>query len=310
MTSRGLKYCLLLLPVFLFSCRIEKRLYTGGYYVSFPKQVKPVSEKKQNQMQQYTDLSILLETGNELASNNDSLPVLAIERTKDKTNSASFEPAKKNISAHKTSITIYKKPERTEYIITGDDDKKAEKDVKSLLFASALTFALSLIYSLAAIFKIILLEQILFVLLPFSIIGLWIFALMLRPKYFYEDEYSGKEKTEKSQRIITKKKAFLLAGFLGIFGAHRFYLGYTDIGLLEMFTLGGFFVLYFIDMLKIKSGKLKPLNGNYDNDNSTYTKVRKKSAPNLSQKLIKLGLLISIIALAIMLTFSLFVVIS
>ena len=51
-------------------------------------------------------------------------------------------------------------------------------------------------------------------------------------------------------------------------------------GILEMFTLGGFFVLYFIDLIRIKTGKLKPVKGNYDPEGITYNKPKKNKIPH------------------------------
>lgn len=42
--------------------------------------------------------------------------------------------------------------------------------------------------------------------------------------------------------------SWLLLLFLGIFGAHRFYLGRPVSGLIQLFTLGGFFIWVFIDL--------------------------------------------------------------
>ena len=52
--------------------------------------------------------------------------------------------------------------------------------------------------------------------------------------------------------------ALLLVMFLGVLGAHRFYLGYTFHGLLYLFTLGGCFVMVIIDLVLIATGQLQP----------------------------------------------------
>lgn len=63
-----------------------------------------------------------------------------------------------------------------------------------------------------------------------------------------------------------EKKSFLttqlLCFFLGAFGAHRFYTGYTGIGIAQILTLGGFLGLWpFIDLISICLGVYKDKNG-------------------------------------------------
>lgn len=66
--------------------------------------------------------------------------------------------------------------------------------------------------------------------------------------------------TQKSQLV-----ALLLAIFLGIIGVHRFYLGYTGIGIAQIFTFGGCGVWALIDLIRIITGDLKPADGSeYD----------------------------------------------
>jgi uncharacterized Zn finger protein (UPF0148 family) len=45
--------------------------------------------------------------------------------------------------------------------------------------------------------------------------------------------------------------AFVLCLFLGIFGVHRFYTGYTAIGFVQLVTLGGFLIWWLIDLFLI-----------------------------------------------------------
>lgn len=47
----------------------------------------------------------------------------------------------------------------------------------------------------------------------------------------------------------------------GIGGLHRFYTGHIAIGLLQVFTLGGFFIWTIVDLILILSGKFKDSNG-------------------------------------------------
>jgi TM2 domain-containing membrane protein YozV len=57
--------------------------------------------------------------------------------------------------------------------------------------------------------------------------------------------------------------AILLAFFVGVLGIHRFYLGYTVIGVIQLLTLGGFGIWALIDFIRIIIGDLKPKNGEY-----------------------------------------------
>ena len=58
--------------------------------------------------------------------------------------------------------------------------------------------------------------------------------------------------------------AILLSFFFGYLGIDRFYLGYTGMGLLKLFTFGLFGILWLIDLLRIIFGDLKPRDGIYN----------------------------------------------
>ncbi len=57
--------------------------------------------------------------------------------------------------------------------------------------------------------------------------------------------------------------AGLLCFFIGTFGIHRFYLGYTWQGVVQLLTLGGFFIWALIDLIRIITGDLQPKDGSY-----------------------------------------------
>jgi TM2 domain-containing membrane protein YozV len=57
--------------------------------------------------------------------------------------------------------------------------------------------------------------------------------------------------------------AFLLCWFLGGLGIHRFYLGYTWQGVVQLLTVGGLGVWWLIDFIRIIMKTLKPNGGEY-----------------------------------------------
>ena len=62
--------------------------------------------------------------------------------------------------------------------------------------------------------------------------------------------------SEKSRTV-----ALALALLLGVFGAHRFYVGKIGTGLLQLFTLGGFGIWWLVDMIMIIVGGFKDREG-------------------------------------------------
>jgi TM2 domain-containing membrane protein YozV len=58
--------------------------------------------------------------------------------------------------------------------------------------------------------------------------------------------------------------AALLAFFIGGLGIHRFYLGYTTIGIVQLLTLGGCGIWSLIDFIRILIGDLKPKGAEYE----------------------------------------------
>lgn len=57
--------------------------------------------------------------------------------------------------------------------------------------------------------------------------------------------------------------ALLLCFFVGGLGIHRFYLGYTWQGVVQLLTAGGCGIWALIDLIRIITGDLKPKNGSY-----------------------------------------------
>jgi len=57
--------------------------------------------------------------------------------------------------------------------------------------------------------------------------------------------------------------ALILAALVGGLGIHRFYLGYTWQGIVQLLTLGGCGIWALIDLIRIITGDLKPKDGEY-----------------------------------------------
>jgi TM2 domain-containing membrane protein YozV len=55
--------------------------------------------------------------------------------------------------------------------------------------------------------------------------------------------------------------AALLCFFVGVFGAHRFYVGKIGTGLLQLFTIGGLGIWWLIDMILILTGSFRDGDG-------------------------------------------------
>lgn len=55
--------------------------------------------------------------------------------------------------------------------------------------------------------------------------------------------------------------ALVLAALLGVFGAHRFYVGKIGTGILMLLTIGGMGVWYLIDVILITAGSFRDAEG-------------------------------------------------
>lgn len=51
--------------------------------------------------------------------------------------------------------------------------------------------------------------------------------------------------------------ALVLSILLGIFGADRFYVGRTGLGVLKLVTLGGYFIWWVMDVILLLQGRMK-----------------------------------------------------
>ncbi len=71
----------------------------------------------------------------------------------------------------------------------------------------------------------------------------------------------GQAAAEPKSQLI----ALILVILVGALGIHRFYLGYTTIGIIQLLTLGGCGVWALIDLIRIAIGELGPADGSeYD----------------------------------------------
>jgi len=90
-------------------------------------------------------------------------------------------------------------------------------------------------------------------------IVLSIFGKKIGNKILAENNGTGRQGSGKSQVV-----AFLLCLLIGEIGIHRFYLGYTWQGVVQILTLGGLGIWTLIDLIRIITGDLMPKNGDYD----------------------------------------------
>lgn len=58
--------------------------------------------------------------------------------------------------------------------------------------------------------------------------------------------------------------ALILVLLVGGLGIHRFYLGYTTQGVIQLLTAGGCGIWALIDLIRIVTGDLKPKGGDYE----------------------------------------------
>ena len=71
--------------------------------------------------------------------------------------------------------------------------------------------------------------------------------------------YRGNLQAKSDKKILP---AFILAWFFGVFGVHRFYIGKTGTGILQLLTFGGLGIWALIDIIVIVMGNFTDGNGN------------------------------------------------
>lgn len=78
---------------------------------------------------------------------------------------------------------------------------------------------------------------------------------------------AAQKQLKKSNTVADGDKSYvaaiLLAAFLGGLGIHRFYLGYTWQGVVQLLTLGGLGIWTLIDFIRIIIKDLNPKDGSY-----------------------------------------------
>lgn len=283
-----------MVALLLASCRMEKRLYTKGYYFSSAKREKvqhtPIPDKKP------VDAVVMASAGTEKSV----IEPLAFEDAKLLPDQAVIE---KDV-VKKRSVKLPSRLTDSESPTPAPAALNSEKQSHYFLLASILTFLGSLGFGSFLVAGNPPVAYTIFIFTIFGIIGLWIYGLILKQQIDSEGESGMQGKEGRGSQYYSQQQATRLAQFLGIFGAHRFYLGYFWMGILQLFTLGGFFILAIRDYFRIKASRLNPKNGVYDN---SWQKVAKKSQSDApANKFLRWGLWISALAALALFAFVLF----
>lgn len=92
----------------------------------------------------------------------------------------------------------------------------------------------------------------------FSFIVLW---WIIDIYFVLNDEYISSKFAIVEDKTRSQSVAILFAVFGGIFGLDRFYLGYRTLGILKLFTLGGFGISFILDVILIYLNVLKDASG-------------------------------------------------
>lgn len=292
--KKGLILALALFALFT-SCRMEKRLYTGGYYISSARKDKattPPAETVKTREEKVKSAS---------AATNSDVPLITASAEKQSPDIVSVvipvigETLSQNSSNGEETTTATPNQARR---------SQGEKKSRYFLVASVLTFIASLFFGYFLVAGVPAVAYTIFIFTIFGIIGLWIYGLILKQEIAQEGDSGVQDKKDRESQYYSQTQAMRLAQFLGIFGAHRFYLGYFWMGILELFTLGGFFILAISDYFRIKSSKLRPKEGVYDN---SWQKVAKKNKmETAADKLLRYGLWVSVLAALVLFAFVIF----
>ncbi len=78
------------------------------------------------------------------------------------------------------------------------------------------------------------------------------------------EHYAAKTHHHRGGSGKSQLVALLLCLLVGGLGIHRFYLGYTTAGIIQLLTAGGCGIWALIDLIRIITGDLQPKNGSYD----------------------------------------------
>lgn len=76
-----------------------------------------------------------------------------------------------------------------------------------------------------------------------------------------------KKKESKSSSMGSEKSqlvAVILCALIGTLGIHRFYMGYSWQGIVQLITLGGCGIWALIDLIRLLMGSLEPKDGGWD----------------------------------------------
>ena len=80
----------------------------------------------------------------------------------------------------------------------------------------------------------------------------------------------------------SKTTAILLCFFLGVLGIHRFYLGHTLIGVIQLLTFGGFGIWALIDFFRLIFGSIQVNTGDTDRTIDAMNEKNSEIAESIS----------------------------